>query len=234
MIDLVVVIPVYNESATINLVVNDWVTTLDKLDINYKIKIYDDGSTDTTKKVLENLNSNNNNLDVIFKENEGHGPTILKAYKKNLNSKWIFQVDSDDEISASHFIDFWSQRHNYDIVIGKRKGRNGSAFRKIMSYFSFIIVCTFFGRGIKDVNSPYRLMRVSSFKEIINNIPSNTFAPNIIISGMANKSKMKIKQLDVIYKVRENSISSLSENIPKLMRISINCFKQIIIYGFKH
>jgi hypothetical protein len=40
-----------------------------------------------------------------------------------------------------------------------------------------------YGKGITDVNSPYRLMRTSVVAEALQKIPANSFAPNVLLSS---------------------------------------------------
>lgn len=233
-IQLFVVIPVYNEEEIIKVVVEDWITVLNKLNINYKLKLYNDGSTDSTLYVLENLNNRYPEyIELIDKKNSGHGPTILKSYKESLEAEWLFQVDSDNEIKAHYFAAFWEIKDQYDLIIGKRIDRDSPLFRKVMTYFSYLVVKLFYSKGIKDVNCPYRLMRTSAFKAIFTSIPEDTFAPNIIVSGMASKKKFNIKSFDIQFDTRASGVSSLSSNITKLLKISINSFLEIINYARK-
>lgn len=234
-IDLNVIIPVYNEADIIEVVVHDWVEQLNKLKIEYRINIYNDGSTDSTKDILEDIKVNYPDVvKIINKINSGHGPTILCGYNDNLDSKWIFQVDSDNEIKARHFKFFWKKRDSYDFIIGNRINRKAPIIRKIMTYISKLTVLILFGNGIKDVNSPYRLMKTDTFKTIFKSIPENTFAPNIIIAGMALEKKLKVKQIDVIFESRESGINSLNYSIAKLMTMSIKSFAEIINYARKN
>lgn len=103
-----------------------------------------------------------------------------------------------------------------------------------MSYVSCLVVSIMYGRSIIDVNCPYRLMRTSFFKEIFRNIPEDTFAPNIIISGMAAKKKAKIKQYNVKFETRTTGVNSLNFNILNLLKISIKSFFQTISYARKN
>lgn len=232
---LCVVIPVYNEAKIIESVVEDWITVLNSLDIHYKLKIYNDGSTDSTFKELKKIKGYYPEfIELINKENSGHGSTILKSYKDSLDSEWIFQVDSDNEIRANYFKDFWKNKDDYDFIIGKRINRKSPLFRKIMTYCSYLVVRLFYGGGIKDVNCPYRLMRTDNFKDIFESIPEDTFAPNIIVSGMASQKRMKIKSLDIQFNRQTSGKSSLSSNIAKLLKVSINSFVEIIRYARKN
>lgn len=230
-----VVIPVYNEAGIIQVVIKDWIEVLNKLHIHYKIKLYNDGSTDSSLKVLRTLKDQYPDyIDIIDKKNSGHGPTILKSYRESLDAEWIFQVDSDNEIKAHYFSDFWEIRDQYDFIIGKRVNRDSPLFRKVMTYFSYVVVKLFYGKGIIDANCPYRLMRTGAFKAIFTSIPPETFAPNIIVSGMASKKKLKIKSFNIQFDTRTVGVSTLSSNIPKLLKISIQSFVEIITYARKN
>ncbi len=231
---LYIVIPVYNEAEIIKVVIEDWIAVLNKLKISYKLKLYNDGSTDSTLEVLKTLkNQYPDYIQLIDKKNSGHGPTILTSYRESLDAEWVFQVDSDNEIKAHYFADFWNIKDQYDLIIGKRVNRESLLFRKVMTYFSYLVVKLFYGKGIKDVNCPYRLMRTSAFKAIFISIPEDTFAPNIIVSGMASKKKLNIKSFDIQFDTRASGVSSLSSNVPKLLKISIHSFLEVINYARK-
>ena len=132
--DLSIIIPVYNEADIIQTVIKDWMDVLEKLSIEYEIIAYNDGSTDDSLNKLKQFSDNNSCLRVIDKSNTGHGPTILRGYKES-NSRWIFQIDSDNEIKANNFHKFWLDRLNYDFIIGHRENRESPFTRKLVSFF---------------------------------------------------------------------------------------------------
>lgn len=230
---LIVVIPVYNESEIIETVVTQWISVLEHLAIDYKIRLYNDGSSDSTPAVLEKLFSRfQNRLEIVHKLNSGHGPTLIQAYRESVIVPWIFQVDSDNEISEKQFEQFWNVRHDFDFVIGIRRGRQFSPARRLISFFSALTVRVLWGKGIPDVNVPFRLMRADKFSKIFDSLPPDTFAPNIIISGMAVKKGLRIKVLEVDSVIRKTGSSSLSTNWLKLLRISLRSFQQVVAYAF--
>ncbi|MDP5169207.1 MAG: glycosyltransferase family 2 protein [Bacteroidia bacterium] len=230
--ELIVVIPVYNEAEIIETVVQDWISTLDGLAISYQVRLYNDGSTDDTRLVLDRLAAQfGAKTEVIHKANTGHGPTLLQAYQESLAADWIFQVDSDNEITASHFPSMWGKRHEFDFLIGRRTGQQNPPMRRLMSYVSRVLVRVLFGKGIHDVNSPYRLMRVSRFGPFFQAIPGDTFAPNIMISGLALRQKMRICEETVAYRSRTTGLPSLGGHVTKLLSISLRSFKELIAYA---
>lgn len=232
MYDLVVVIPVYNEEEIIKFVIRDWVKVLDGLDINYRIFVYDDGSSDDTEKEILSVVSGLDNVDLVSKSNSGHGPTILRGYKDNLeNATWIFQVDSDNEMSPKYFPYLWEVRERYDFLIGYRHNRDFSFMRLMLTLLSRVVVFTLFGSKVKDVNSPYRLFRSSFFSRDIKSIDDATFAPNVILSGIASLRNARIKSIDVPYHFRTTGTVSLKEF--KLLKIGAKCFSQTLKFTKK-
>lgn len=230
--NLAVVIPVYNEHQVIEQVINDWDMALKQLSVVYEIHVYNDGSKDNTLAVLQSLAPKYPNLKVHDKVNSGHGSTILQGYRENLHAEWIFQVDSDNEIPASFFKDFWTQRIDYDFIIGTREHHNRPFVRKVISYISLVLVALFYGKGVKDVNVPYRLMRSSKFEPFFKIIPHDTFAPNVIISGCAVRNKLKIKQLNISSHLRETGEVSIKKW--KLFKVALTSFNQTISYRLKN
>lgn len=227
---LAIVIPVYNEEKNIEKVIQDWLNILRPLQIKFKICIYADGPTDNTLAILENIKTNNPELRITHKKNSGHGPTILRGYLDNLDSAWIFQADSDNEISVSHFPELWQVKDNFDLVIGIRQERKSPMVRKIISLISRLMIRSLYGKGISDTNIPYRLMRTSFFKSLIPIIPQNSFAPNVLISGMAVLKEAKFCSIPVHYNNRQFGPSSLSSL--KLFKAVIKSFWQTLIFRF--
>jgi len=193
--ELVVVMPAYNEQDTICAVVEEWDKVLAASGMDYRIRIYDDGSKDDTGELLDSLSAARSRVEIYHKANSGHGPTILKGYREALDSEWLFQVDSDDEIGPVGFEQLWSERNQYDLLIGRRSGRNSPSARRVVSFLSRMIVALLYGQGISDVNSPYRLMRTVKFGKLFHNMPDTTFAPNVIICGFACATKLRFTEI---------------------------------------
>ena len=77
--DVVVVIPAYNERAYIEQTVLDWLRVLDKLD--GRLIAVDDGSKDSTGVILDRLAEKEPRLLVHHQQNAGHGAAILAGYR---------------------------------------------------------------------------------------------------------------------------------------------------------
>ncbi|HBF38497.1 MAG TPA: hypothetical protein DDW50_14410 [Firmicutes bacterium] len=229
--ELAVIMPIYNEEEAIMAVLQKWHAQLSELQIDFEIHAYNDGSKDNTETILKNLSRDYPRLMIHNKNNSGHGPTILQGYRENSEAKWLFQVDSDDEMEVKDFNKLWSQRDDYDFLIGWREGRHSPLPRRIISSVSRIIIRLFYHPGVWDVNSPYRLMRSDKFRELFFKIPADTFAPNVILSGFAILKKMRIFQVPVTYHERQTGKVSIQKL--KLLKAAVLSCGETVRFRFK-
>lgn len=229
-IDLICVMPVYNEQDCIQMVIADWLTSLRALEINFRIYVINDGSTDDTFHCLQEM-ENEKELNIINQVNRGHGPSILRGYSEAVNeAEWVFQCDSDNEIDARCFASFWNQRKQYDAILGYRIDREQNSIRKFISLSSRIVVNLFFGRNHLDVNVPFRLIKSKILQDIIISIPDKTFAPNIILTSYLVKNKVSWKSVDVLYKPRQTGDESIKPL--KMLKLSFKCLFQTLKWKF--
>ena len=208
--DVAVVIPVFNEEKLIGECINEWLNVLDSVNLNYEILIIDDGSSDATISIVERYRDNQN-IQLIIKQNEGHGPTILAGYKRAVGiAEWVFQADSDNEISPNQFSALWSRRHGQDAVIAWRQGRNQTTVRRLVTFFARVTTKVLFRCHLRDVNIPFRLFRSETLTILLEKIPSDTFAPNIALSGALSLMNFQVEECPVVFNERIVGESSLS------------------------
>ena len=229
---LCVVMPVYNEQDAIGPVLDKWDTALKALGIDYEIRPYNDGSKDNSLEVMRRVAQKlGAQVNVRDKKNGGHGNTILTGYREAVRDgfDWVFQIDSDDEMGPEKFVDLWSRRNDYDFLVGIRDGRIQALPRKVISLVSRLCVRIFYGKSVWDVNTPYRLMRVSAFKPFYEAIPPTTFAPNVILSGLAARHKMRSFETRVPQHDRTTGEVSIKKW--KLLKAAVKSFCQTIKFS---
>ena len=231
---LCVVMPVYNEQEAIGGVLEKWNAALKTLDIDYEIRPYNDGSRDGSLAVMREVAAGlGNRICVKDKPNGGHGNTILTGYREAATDgfDWIFQIDSDDEMGPEKFGELWERRNDYDFLVGIRDGRVQAFPRKIISFVSRLCVRIFYGKSVWDVNTPYRLMRISAFKDFYEAIPLTTFAPNVILSGLAARNKLRGYEIRVPQHDRTTGEVSIKKW--KLFKAAVKSFWQTILFAFR-
>jgi len=200
--ELTVVMPAHNEEGAIPEAVATWAATLDALGIDYELRVYDDGSTDKTGAVLGELANRFPRIVVTSHANRGHGPTILRGYAE-ARGDWVFQTDSDGEMPASAFEALWARRHAYDFLLGYRVGPRANATRQLVTTVARLAVAALFRARLRDVNTPYRLMRRPWLQSAVSRVPPDLFAPNVVLAGLAARERLRIYEHPVPYHSRQ-------------------------------
>ena len=227
-LELAVVMPVYNEEECIAGVVRDWLSMLEKTGVSARMIVLNDGSKDGTADALAAF-AGDGRVEVINKANSGHGPTILVGYRRAVEiAPWVFQIDSDDELKPAAFPRLWSKRTRYDALFGSRYGRDQNIARGFISAVSRLTVRLFFKRGVRDVNVPYRLMRAYLLRQVIEQLPPDIFAPNVIISGALARGGARIYNMPVVHEGRKTGAVSIVKW--KLWKAAFKSFRQTLCY----
>ena len=228
--ELGLVMPVYNEVECIVDVVESWRQELNRLDIDYMMIVLNDGSRDGTAEALTCF-AGDERITIINKENSGHGPTILLGYCKALQmAHWVFQCDSDNEMKPQSFSGLWEKRERFDALFGVRESRRQNFGRSFISFISRLTVRLLFRDRVIDVNTPYRLMRAEVLCKIVEQIPKNTFAPNVIISGVLSKAGIRVYNHPVPHQGRKTGTISIVKL--KLWKAAIKAFFQTVYCSF--
>ncbi len=226
-LDLSVVMPVHNEEGIIAKVVDDWLGVLDRLGIRYELVTIVDGATDASEEILREVAEHHPCLVVDVKANSGHGPTVLRGYRRGvITADWVFQTDSDDEMPADAFGELWNLRREVDAVIGIRTNRNQSPGRRAISRVARFTARAAFGCKLADVNCPYRLMRSTVLARLVALIPDDTFAPNVVLSGMLARSGGHLAEVPVPH--RDRTTGQVSMLGLRALRAAVRSFGQTV------
>lgn len=215
---LSVVMPVYNEEGSIESVLAEWTEMLDRVAPDYELRVYDDGSRDGTAAILQRIAGGNPKLIASSHTNRGHGPTLMRGYAE-ARGEWVFQTDSDGEMPASQFEELWKQRDAYDFLLGSRAGRDSTTHRRVLTTGSRFVTAVLFGRKVRDVNTPYRLMRNAWLRRQIARMPADAAVPNIILSGLAARTGARILEVPVPHTNRRTGATSL--NLRRIGKLSL-------------
>lgn len=219
--------PVYNEEGIVGQVADSWLEVLDDLGIEYELVAIVDGATDASEQILRSVAERHPRLVVDTKANSGHGPTILRGYRRGaVTADWVFQTDSDDEMPASSFGELWNLRHQVDAVIGIRTSRNQSPGRRAITRAARFTARAAFGCRLADVNCPYRLMRSTALAPLLAPIPDDTFAPNVVLSGMLARSGSRLAEVPVPHRDRTTGVVSILGW--RALRAAVRAFGQTV------
>jgi dolichol-phosphate mannosyltransferase len=197
--NLWVIMPVYNEEASLQLVVAEWIMALNHANIKYTLCILNDGSKDQTWNILQTLASKHSCIESVNKTNSGHGQTCIEGYKLALkaNADWIFQIDSDGQCDPIYFKEMMNAT-----------SRDDGFKRMIVSFFVSIFTWVATGQYLRDPNVPYRLIHRTVMEKIVHQVPNDFHLANIYVSVCSNKIS-KIKWIPIHFRNRIGGTASV-------------------------
>jgi len=151
-IDLSIVIPVFNEEESVLILHEKILAVMAGMDKSYQIIFVDDGSTDNSMEILQNLSEENPHVSVLkFRRNYGQTAAFAAGFKY-ASGDIIITMDADlqnDPVDIPNLLAKMSE--GYDLVSGWRKDRQDKEFgRKIPSRIANRIINKLIeGTGIK-------------------------------------------------------------------------------------
>ena len=225
------VVPVYNEADVIETLVHDLERELLPLFDDLEAIVVDDASTDDTPQILERLAQDRPWLRVQRSErNAGHGPSVVSGLRL-ARADWIFQIDSDGQFLVGDFAALWNRRDECDLALGVRARRRDPLHRIMLSRAVRVAASLLAGRTIRDVNSPFRLLRRAAWDDIGGLIRSDALAPNILVSLGAAVRGWRVLELPVTHLPRQRGTSTL--RALRLVRFSLRGLGQLIVFRYQ-
>ncbi len=150
---LTIVVPAYNEEASLASVVRKLSTLVESAVPDYEILIVDDGSRDRTASVASALAAELPRLRVVRHDtNQGSGGAILTGIA-HARSDLVVYVPADGQFHLPEIRDFLRAMEGGDVVIGARIERSDySTFRRLSSRVFIALVNRLFDQDFEDVN----------------------------------------------------------------------------------
>lgn len=188
-----IVIPAYNEEATIAAVVEEARGVLASLTTDYEVLVVDDGSTDRTRELADHsAQADPAHVRVIHHElNRGFAGAIKTCYA-NATKDWVFLAPADKQVDLRELADFVALTDGADIIVGYRKNRAEPFYRSFNSW-SFHMLCRiFFGIKLKQISTS-KLYRRTLLQSIsITAAPSSAMVePEVIYKAMQRGARIR-------------------------------------------
>lgn len=224
-----IVMPAYNEEASIEQVVKEWYVNLEDKGKESRLVVADSGSTDKTHDILVKLKEQYPQLEILSETNQYHGPKLIALYDYAIKNgaDYIFQTDSDGQTDPNEFKSFWEQIDKYDCILGYRHNRGDGKHRAFIERVVCLLVRLYFGVRVPDANAPFRLMRASVVGKYLYKLPSDFNIPNIMLTTYFCYKKERTLFKKITFQPREKGKSSL--NIPKIIKIGMKAMKDFSI-----
>ena len=216
-----IIIPTYNESENIELIINKILLLNDSNDI----LVVDDNSPDGTSKIVSDLK--NQNIDRIFLIVRDNKLGLGSAYKEgfnwalNKNYSYIFEMDADLSHDPEEIVNLKELliKSGSDVAIGSRyldgvSVVNWPLSRIFLSYFANIYVRIITGMPVKDATSGFIGYTNESLSSVnIDNIKFNGYAFQIEMKFKLWKKNFKLREHQIIFVNRKSGKSKMDKNI---------------------
>ena len=227
--ELLVVLPVYNEQASVRKVAMEFFEEIENWTERFVFLALDDGSTDNTPAVLERLRTQlGPRFEILRHPNRGHGQTCLAGYHAAAERgiPLVLQIDSDGQCDPQYFFRFWRLRDKADVIYGLRTKRDDGFRRVIASMVLRVFLLVGFRVVCLDANVPYRLMKTDKITPFVNRIGPDFNLANIGLA-VALKRAAGIVHAHVPIRFRERYGGEPSVKLSLFGRKAVELFRNI-------
>lgn len=221
---IAVLIPCYNESATIGKVVRDYRAALPEADIY----VYDNNSTDHTDQIAREAGAI-----VRYEYRQGKG-NVIRTMFREIDADCYLMIDGDDTYPAENareMVDLVLER-KVDMVVGDRLSatyftENKRPFHNLGNRMVRSLVNTLFQGDIRDIMTGYRAFSYAFVKSFP--VLSKGFEIETEMTIHALDKNLNVKSVPVEYRDRpQDSVSKLNTYSDgfKVLRTIARLFKE--------
>jgi len=194
---LSVVIPVKNEEENLPTLCEELFSVLRSVNEPFEVVIVDDGSTDKTLPLLENLSQKLPELRYLsFDKNYGQTAAFLAGFRA-ARGDWIITLDGDGQNDPHDIPKLLPLRSEADLVVGRRKKRKDSLSKRVISRVANAVRSRLCDDGVDDTGCSLKLFRKSALQEIKLFRGMHRFFP-----ALFRMEGFRVQQIDVNHRPR--------------------------------
>jgi glycosyltransferase involved in cell wall biosynthesis len=220
---LSVIFPAFNEEENIRAVVEEAYRTVPKFAPVFEIIVVNDGSTDRTGDICDQLTEEFSDVRVVHHgQNNGYG-AALKSGIKLARNDLIFFTDSDRQFDLKEVATLLEETDAYDIVAGYRARRQDPPHRLLFAWGWNILVRLALGIRVRDIDCAFKAFNRHVFESI--QIRSVGAMVNTEIFSQAHKFGMRVKEVPVSHFPRRHgkptggNVAVISKAFRELIRL---------------
>lgn len=202
---LTIMIPAYNEEATIGSVIDEVKSVTSKQNIFYELIVVDDGSNDKTAVIAKMHGAKV----IEHPYNKGYGAS-LKTGAKNANGEYVMYIDADGQHNPQNIPLLLKEMSKYDMVVASRQNISSTSLFRTPGKKMLSLLANYLAeRKIPDLNSGFRIIKKKIILEFINILP-NAFSFTTTITLACIKSGYDLKYIPVKMRYRKGGKSVIN------------------------
>ena len=220
---ITIIVPVHNEEKRLTPSMRRTIEYCNTEQWDYELVFVEDGSTDKTVEIIQNLASKNNRIKLVSNpERLGKGKAIRNAIV-HAEKKYIGYMDADLSADPSEFKRLLGYIDKFDIVVGSRilRGELPPIERPFIrsflsSCYSKLFRILFWGVTVHDPQCGLKLFNSNIAQSLLTQIETNGFAFDCEVIAKASNLGFTIKEVPIIWKHHYGSKVSI---LPEIMKM---------------
>lgn len=233
---LAVIVPMYNEERNAANCVRAFVKTIVSLGLkDTRLFVVNDGSKDSTLKILLNEKQNGVDFELItYENNRGYGGAVSTGYQQAFKFGYEFGLVMDSDLTNNPLLirDFYQSLHegNYDFIKASRYIKGGGMKgvpwqRQLPTIVGNWVAYVLFGMGIHDCTNGFRCVRLRLVKDYVfqeRGFPS-------ILEELVQLKRKRAKGIEIPYTLTARSDGEENSKFSYSIKVFIKYLKYAIL-----
>lgn len=214
-------VPCYNEEDAIEHTI-DYIAETVPNDFQYEIVVIDDGSSDKSPAILEEIKGRHKNLRILtHHRNRGYG-AALKTGINAVDADYIVITDADGTYPNERIPELVGYCKDQDMVVGSRTGADVT-YSKLRAFPKFFLkhwVSWIARYPVPDINSGLRVFRRDTAMKYIGILPDSfSFTTTITLAMLTNYHRVRYEPISYKTRVGKSKIKPIRDTLRFMMLI---------------
>jgi glycosyltransferase involved in cell wall biosynthesis len=179
-LDYSLVVPVYNEREMVRELVARSLPAMERLGPAFEVVIVDDGSTDGSSELLDELAATEPRLVVLHFERNCGQSAAFDAGFRHARGRIVITIDADLQSDPADIGLLLPHLDRFDAAVGIRRERHDTGWRKFSSRFANSVRNWLTREDIVDTGCPLKAFRAEAIKSVCMWKGSHRFLPTLL------------------------------------------------------
>jgi glycosyltransferase involved in cell wall biosynthesis len=180
--DISLVVPVYNEIDNIDALIDRVRATLDGMGLTWEFLAVDDGSTDGSGELLDDMSRDDERLRVLhFQENRGQSAGLDAGFR-NARGRLVALLDADLQTYPEDLPKLIEmlESEELDAVVGIRAERHDTGWKRFSSRFANGVRNWLTREDVQDTGCPIKVFRAEAIRSVKIFTGMHRFLPTLL------------------------------------------------------